>query len=332
MDKQLFKAITNQDFDQINSIQITIMGDFKIDKVKANVEANRIATERYNNMFMIQGGPWARISADEAMELFTCMKDLRIHYLDDTINFVEVLDASDMVKRIKEDRTFAFYVGEVDPGNSDVVVYGNYVYYRISQRDAQAIVDNNIFTGVYVLEGDKAINYSHAKSIFFEDNEFLICVLRLEDIMTRKEEKDLLINDAKYAWLTVTPTIARKLVEFTDIEVYSLDVPYEHQVDEYELEECIEEGGVPLAIPIGFVSGEEEEGDPIKITEDYFVWRTFTTLEAVHIWKHDLFVLYELHDNGAESLIEGNEDFMEAISNGAVFGVEAGFLYEAGRI
>lgn len=63
----------------------------------------------------------------------------------------------------------------------------------------------------------------------------------------------------------------------------------------------------------------------IKITkEDKFVWLRVTEYQATFIFKYQLFDLYELHDNDAESLISTQEELEKAIEFGSTIGIEVG--------
>lgn len=64
----------------------------------------------------------------------------------------------------------------------------------------------------------------------------------------------------------------------------------------------------------------------IKVTEDKFVWKIVTELQAECIFASKLFELYILYNDGSESLIETFDEIREATELGLKIAIEVGTL------
>jgi hypothetical protein len=62
----------------------------------------------------------------------------------------------------------------------------------------------------------------------------------------------------------------------------------------------------------------------MKITKDLFVWKIITHKQASDIFHLGIFDVFRLNENGSESMIESEEDLLEAYYEKAVMGVEVG--------
>ena len=64
----------------------------------------------------------------------------------------------------------------------------------------------------------------------------------------------------------------------------------------------------------------------MKITKDGFVWKVINKEQALRIWNANIkaLELYVLHSDDAESLIESDEQFFDAIENKLYIGIEVG--------
>ena len=70
------------------------------------------------------------------------------------------------------------------------------------------------------------------------------------------------------------------------------------------------------------VKAYEKELKRFKVLEDGFVWRILTPTEA----KGFFGIVFILHDDGSESLIETKEELERYILDGAELGIEIGFI------
>jgi hypothetical protein len=62
----------------------------------------------------------------------------------------------------------------------------------------------------------------------------------------------------------------------------------------------------------------------MKITKDGFIWKTILRIQATEIWDKSLFELYVLHSDDSETLIENEEQFLDALENDLLIGIEVG--------
>ena len=62
----------------------------------------------------------------------------------------------------------------------------------------------------------------------------------------------------------------------------------------------------------------------MKITKDGFIWKEIPSDTAKEIWNSGIFSLYVLHSDDAETLIETDEQFFDAIENDLFIGIEVG--------
>jgi len=66
----------------------------------------------------------------------------------------------------------------------------------------------------------------------------------------------------------------------------------------------------------------------MKITKDNFVWRKLDKIQASRIIIMDIFQVFELHDDGSESLITSLNDLHKVFDRGGEVAIEVGFLQE----
>ena len=64
----------------------------------------------------------------------------------------------------------------------------------------------------------------------------------------------------------------------------------------------------------------------MKITKDLFVWKIITHKQASDIFHLGIFNVFKLNEDGSESMIESEEDLLEAYYEKAVMGIEVGQL------
>jgi len=65
------------------------------------------------------------------------------------------------------------------------------------------------------------------------------------------------------------------------------------------------------------------------IITDKFIWKVVPAREAQIIFDEELFELFELHEDGSESMIETDGQINEAMTkNDTMFAIEVGFLNE----
>ena len=64
----------------------------------------------------------------------------------------------------------------------------------------------------------------------------------------------------------------------------------------------------------------------MKITKDLFVWKIITHKQASDIFHLGIFSVFKLNKDGSESMIESEEDLLEAYYEKAVMGIEVGQL------
>jgi len=64
----------------------------------------------------------------------------------------------------------------------------------------------------------------------------------------------------------------------------------------------------------------------MKITKDLFVWKIITHKQASDIFHLGIFDVFKLNEDGSESMIESEEELLEAYYEKAVMGIEVGQL------
>ena len=64
----------------------------------------------------------------------------------------------------------------------------------------------------------------------------------------------------------------------------------------------------------------------MKITKDLFVWKIITHKQASDIFHLGIFNVFKLNEDDSESMIESEEDLLEAYYEKAVMGIEVGQL------
>ena len=64
----------------------------------------------------------------------------------------------------------------------------------------------------------------------------------------------------------------------------------------------------------------------MKITKDLFVWKIITHKQASDIFHLGVFDVFKLNEDGSESMIESEEELLEAYYEKAVMGIEVGQL------
>jgi len=64
----------------------------------------------------------------------------------------------------------------------------------------------------------------------------------------------------------------------------------------------------------------------MKITKDLFVWKIISHKQASDIFHSNIMSVYRLHEDGSESMIESEEELLEAYYEKAVMGIEVGQL------
>lgn len=64
----------------------------------------------------------------------------------------------------------------------------------------------------------------------------------------------------------------------------------------------------------------------MKITKDFFVWKIISHKQASDIFHLGIFSVFKLNKDGSESMIESEEDLLEAYYEKAVMGIEVGKL------
>lgn len=62
----------------------------------------------------------------------------------------------------------------------------------------------------------------------------------------------------------------------------------------------------------------------MKITKDLFVWKVITHKQASDIFHLGIFDVFKLNEDGSESIIESEEELLEAYYEKAVIGIEVG--------
>ena len=62
----------------------------------------------------------------------------------------------------------------------------------------------------------------------------------------------------------------------------------------------------------------------MKITKDLFVWKIITHKQASDIFHLSIFDVFKLNEDGSESMIESEEELLEAYYEKAVMGIEVG--------
>ena len=66
------------------------------------------------------------------------------------------------------------------------------------------------------------------------------------------------------------------------------------------------------------------DNDVLRITPDRFVWKKVSHSEARKLFEYGIFEVYELHDDGSESLIDTDEEFERCITEKAAIAIEVG--------
>jgi len=64
----------------------------------------------------------------------------------------------------------------------------------------------------------------------------------------------------------------------------------------------------------------------MKITKDLFVWKIISHEQASDIFHLGVFNVFKLNEDGSESMIESEEELLEAYYEKAVMGIEVGKL------
>ena len=64
----------------------------------------------------------------------------------------------------------------------------------------------------------------------------------------------------------------------------------------------------------------------MKITKDLFVWKIITHKQASDIFHLGIFSVFKLNEDGSESMIESEEELLEAYYEKATLGIEVGQL------
>jgi len=64
----------------------------------------------------------------------------------------------------------------------------------------------------------------------------------------------------------------------------------------------------------------------MKITKDLFVWKIISHEQASDIFHLGVFNVFKLNEDGSESMIESEEELLEAYYEKAVMGIEVGQL------
>lgn len=62
----------------------------------------------------------------------------------------------------------------------------------------------------------------------------------------------------------------------------------------------------------------------MKITKDLFVWKIISHKQASDIFHLGIFDVFKLNEDGSESMIESEEELLEAYYEKAVMGIEVG--------
>lgn len=62
----------------------------------------------------------------------------------------------------------------------------------------------------------------------------------------------------------------------------------------------------------------------MKVTKDLFVWKIITHKQASDIFHLGIFDVFKLNEDGSESMIESEEELLEAYYEKAVMGIEVG--------
>lgn len=64
----------------------------------------------------------------------------------------------------------------------------------------------------------------------------------------------------------------------------------------------------------------------MKVTKDLFVWKIITHKQASDIFHLGIFSVFKLNKDGSESMIESEEELLEAYYEKAIMGIEVGQL------